>query len=487
VHSFRWRIALSSALIQGLVLLAFGAVAWWSLNRSRIADLDAELRHFGYRVALRTSRNVDVGRLEGSLIDVFGSEKAADRFFVLLTSDGTVLARSSGWPGSLDAAAFPPGEVPLVPQPKGEDIRAAPRDRSPPPPRTVMEPRFYRARAAGGPVRLGVFANPETVLVIGADLGRVADDMRQLRQAFLVALPGALLIMALGAAWVARRALRPVEALGEDMRRVSARSLDQRIEAGGADREFATIIENYNAMLERLERSFAQAIRFSADVSHELKTPLAVMQATLERGLKDCADDERAQAVFAQALEQTGKQRSILESLLLLSRADAGRLEISASRIDLSAMLGTWLEDAELLAEGRGILVRTEIEPGIWIDGDLVLLQRVAHNLFSNAVRYNRHGGEIVCRLARAGGRVDWTVANTGEPVPETDRERVFERFFRRHSVRDGEVGSGLGLSLVREIIAAHGGEVGFGIDEAGRNVVRVRLNVADLSRIAAP
>lgn len=470
---------MASALISGLVLLAFGAVAWWSLNKSRLEDLDAELKHFGYRVALRTSRNVDAARLEGSLIDVFGAEKAAERFFVLLSSDGTPLARSAGWPAALDAAAFPPGTAPIDPQPRMEDIRTAPRDRpAPPPPRTVMEPRFYSARADGAPVRLGVFANPETVLVIGADLDRVAEDMRQLRQAFLVALPGALLIVALGAAWVARRALRPVAALGDDMRRVSARDLDQRIEAAGADREFATIIDNYNAMLERLERSFAQAIRFSADASHELKTPLAVMQATLERGLKDCADDEHAQAVFSQLLEQTGKQRSILESLLLLSRADAGRLEISARRVDLSALLGTWLEDAELFAEARDIKVKNDIEPGIAIDADPVLLQRVAHNLFSNAVRYNRDAGEILCRLTRENGRIEWTVANTGEPVPKADRERVFERFFRGQSARDvdGEAGTGLGLSLVREIIVAHGGEVAFEVDASGRNGVRVRL-----------
>jgi hypothetical protein len=88
MHSFRWRIALSSALISGLVVLAFGAVAWWSLSRARVADLDAEMRHFGYRVMLRSGRNVDVSRLEGSLSDVFGAEKARQRSLMLLDSRG---------------------------------------------------------------------------------------------------------------------------------------------------------------------------------------------------------------------------------------------------------------------------------------------------------------------------------------------------------------------------------------------------------------
>jgi two-component system, OmpR family, heavy metal sensor histidine kinase CusS len=344
----------------------------------------------------------------------------------------------------------------------------------------VLEPRFYETESPDGrDLLIGAFANRETILLIAADLDQVAGDMRQLRRAFLVALPGALLIVALGAAFVAWRALRPVTALGENMRRVSARALDQRLEVAGADREFAAIIGNYNAMLERLERSFEQATRFSADASHELKTPLAVMQATLERALRDSPDDERTQELISHLLEQTGKQRAILESLLLLSRADAGRLEISPETIDLSALLETWLEDASLLAEERGIIVKSDIEPGLSTEADPLLLQRVAHNLFSNAVRYNVDDGEVVCRLFREGSWIVWVVSNTGEPLSEADRERVFERFFHGQSARDGEVGMGLGLSLVREILTAHGGEVAFGLDASGRNEVRVRLGGA--------
>ncbi|MDH4409985.1 MAG: ATP-binding protein [Verrucomicrobiales bacterium] len=480
MHSFCWRIALSSALISGLVVLAFGAVAWWSLSRACIADLGAEMRHFGYRVMLRSDRNVDASRLEGSLTDVFGAEKARQRSLMLLDSLGGELVRSSGWPDGLDPSGFPAGTEALDPQPR-EDESRRPSDRPLPPPREVLEPRFYEMESPDGPdLLIGAFANRETILLITADLDQVAGEMRQLRRAFLVALPGALLIVALGAAFVAWRALRPVTVLGENMRRVSARALDQRIEVAGADRNFAAIIGNYNAMLERLERSFEQATRFSADASHELKTPLAVMQATLERALRDHPEDEATQILISNLLEQTGKQRAILESLLLLSRADAGRLEISPETIDLSALLETWLEDASLLAEERGIIVKSDIEPGLSTEADPLLLQRVAHNLFTNAVRYNVDDGEVVCRLFREGSWIVWVVSNTGDPLSEADRERVFERFFHGQSARDGEVGMGLGLSLVEEILTAHGGEVAFGLDASGRNEVRVRLALAD-------
>jgi len=233
--------------------------------------------------------------------------------------------------------------------------------------------------------------------------------------------------------------------------------LDQRLEAGDADIEFARIIEVYNSMLERLERSFHQANRFSADASHELKTPLAIMRGTLERGLSSVKNEDEAQEVFSDLLEQTGRQGAILESLLLLARADAGRLEISAEPIDLSALLETWMEDASFLAEEKGLSIQSEIEPGIEMEGDAILLQRVAHNLLSNAVRYNHAGGEIASRLRRTDSGVEWTLANTGEPIAESDRERLFERFERMPSSTEG---TGLGLSLVKEIVAAHGGQV---------------------------
>lgn len=471
-RSFRIRLALISALISGLVVLAFGAIAWWSLNRSRINSLDAELRHFGYRVALRTGRQVDREKLSASLVDVYGAERAENRFFTLLSSDKNPILASSGWPQPINAKNFSPGTKPLDPQPP-DQYRRSPESR--PKPRTVFEPRFYTTVAEGTRYRVAVFANPDVVLVLGANLNQHAQDMHQLRRAFLVALPGALLVVALGAAFVSWRALRPVEALSCDMKNVSASDLSHRLDVAGADREFEAIIENYNAMLERLERSFNQANRFSADASHELKTPLAIMQGMLERALSQCEDSPEAQVALTEVLEQTSRQRSILESLLLLSRADAGKLEISPERIHLSELLETWLEDAGFLAEQRGITIRSQIEPEVRMEGDPVMLQQVAHNLFSNAVRYNHDGGTIDCRLAANGDGIVWSVSNTGESIPEEDRERIFERFFRSNG-NGASGGIGLGLSLVREIVQAHGGKIELAERNGEQTCFRVRL-----------
>jgi signal transduction histidine kinase len=409
-----------------------------------------------------------------SMVENFGEERAATRFFAFLTNEGEILHRSPGWPASIDPLRFEPSAELLDPQPSvpgpppRDDRRGAVRQG-----RLVYTPLFFTIHQDGQHFRLGVFANPEVRLVVGADLRELSGEVDALRRAFLLALPGALLLVGGGAWWIARGALHSVHALGEGMQQVSARSLRTRLEPGRAVREFAAIVAQYNAMLERLERSFHQATRFSADASHELKTPIAVMRGTLERALLEAGDDSTSQAIYSELLEQLDRQKAILESLLLLSRADAGQLPLSSGPVDLSEKLNLWLEDAGYLAEERAISIRSEVEPGLQVRGDAGLLQQVAHNLFSNAVRHNHDGGEIVCRLHEQGDFVNLEISNTGPEISESDREKVFDRFQRGSSAQG--TGSGLGLSLVREIIGAHGGGIALN-SQNGLTTFRVTL-----------
>lgn len=483
-RSFRFRLALISVALSGLVLLVFGLVAWWALSQSQLRSLDSELANFGYRFASRSGPNVSGERQQETLVSMVGAEVASYRFFAILNRRGVPLFHSAQWPEDLDSQQFPAGTNPLDPQPELIIPEPKPGEERPDRElRPVFEPRFYTERSAGRRYRIGVFSNGDAILVSGADLNQFSLDVIQLRNAFLVALPAALAVIAFGAWWLGRKALRPIRVLENDMKNLSVNELDQRLETGKADVEFARIIDTYNAMLERLHRSFHQANRFSADASHELKTPLAIMRGTLERGLKQCQDDEAAQEVFSQLLEQTGRQGGILESLLLLSRADAGKLEISAERIELSEMLETWMEDASLLAEGRDITIRSEIEPGIEMDGDPILLQQVAHNLLSNAVGYNRTGGSIKSRLSRTDSGIEWTIANTGDPIADEDRERIFGRFERTQAASDsGFEGAGLGLSLVKEIVVAHDGKVTAGENAEGMVEFRVWFPLPNIS-----
>ena len=483
LRSFRLRLALISVLISGLVLLSFGAVTWLNFRSVGLGNLDAELRNFGFRVAGRAGPNVSGARSEINMAEIFGVESARGRFFSLVGRGDQVSHRTGSWPDELDPLSFAGGKKVMEPQPELVDPPPRPASEvrpgapNPPPARLILEPQYYTVSADGERYRIGVFSNAEVRIVLGANFEELEGELVQIRKAFLIALPGALLVIALGAAFVGRRALRPVEALSERMEHVSAEGLDQRLEVEGADGEFKRIIDAYNVMMGRLENSFHQATRFSADASHELKTPLAVMQGTLEQALVNCPEDSDQQRVYSGLLEEVSHQRTILESLLLLSRADAGQLRISKSKIDLSALIETLAEDAGMLAEEKNLSLDTEIEPGIEIEGDAALLQQVMHNLFSNAVKYNVEGGVLECRLTSDSENVEITVANSGDTIVEEDRGKVFERFFRSRREGDAQIeGVGLGLSLAQEIVLAHGGRIHLKDGDPGMTVFCVCL-----------
>lgn len=457
-RSFRFRLAAITVATSGFVLIAFGAVSGWILYRDRLRAIDAEFRDFGCRVAGRAGRNVNGSQIRLSLSDRIGEERAARRFICLIDRSGLILYRDANWPAAIRPERYLPGAQLMDPQPNVQDLR--PRDEGRQPPvRPQYQPRYFLVREDGAHARVAAFGNTEVIVVIGADLRPMDADLRALGVSFAAALPGALVVIALGALLVSRKALAPIDALSARMENLSARGLDQRIEIERADSEFRRIIRAFNAMMERLERSFHQANRFTADASHELRTPLAVMQGTLERAVVSPSSGPEAQQAFSELLDEVVRQRRVLDGLLLLSRADAGQLPVRREDVAFSEMLESLLDDAELHAEPRGIAIRREIQSGIRLPADPVLLRRAVENLLSNAVKHNREGGWIECRLSRDEAQVELVVTNSGDPIPVAEREAVFQRFYRGgRATAQAPEGVGLGLALAREIVLAHGG-----------------------------
>lgn len=457
-RSFRFRLAAITVATSGFVLIAFGAVSGWILYQDRLRTLDRELQDFGCRVAGRAGRNVDGQQIRFSLADRIGEERAARRFICLIDRSGPILYRDANWPAAIPPEKYLPGTQLMDPQPNVQDVR--PRDEGKQPPvRMQYQPRFYTERQDGAHARVAAFGNKEVIAVIGADLRPIDADLRSLGVSFAAALPGALVVVALGALVVARKALAPIDALSARMETLSARGLDQRIEIERADAEFRRIIRAFNAMMERLERSFHQANRFTADASHELRTPLAVMQGALERAVARPPSGPEAQQAFSELLDEVVRQRRVLDGLLLLSRADAGQLPVHREDVALSEMLQSLLDDAELHAEPRGIAIRRQIGPDVHLSADPTLLRRAVENLLSNAVKHNQDGGWIECQLSGGEGRAELIITNTGDPIPVSEREAVFQRFYRggRATARAPD-GVGLGLALAQEIALAHGG-----------------------------
>ncbi|MBE0540471.1 MAG: HAMP domain-containing protein [Verrucomicrobia bacterium] len=329
-----------------------------------------------------------------------------------------------------------------------------------------------------GEWRLGMLGTADTTLVIGLNYDRTRAELNRLRSAFLLSLAVALTLVGVGGWLVASHALRPMKTIAETAERVTARGLDARIPVLNEDPEIARVVQVLNRMMDRLEASFRQATRFSADASHELKTPLAVMQGELENALQAAVPGSPEQQLFANLLEETQRLIVITRSLLLLAQADAGQLKLAREPVDLSAELEGMIEDARVLAAGLRLEFDVQIQPGQSVTADRVLLHTALFNLINNAIKYNEPGGRIEIRLQSEREKTLFTISNTGPGIPPAEQPKVFERFYRGgHADKPGVDGIGLGLSLAREIVRAHGGELSLKESRAGWTCFQVRIS----------
>jgi two-component system, OmpR family, heavy metal sensor histidine kinase CusS len=493
LRSFRLKIALLSVCLSGGILLAFGLFFMSVIRKVGRDRVDSELRALADAQVRIPQPPEHWERFASSIRSLYG--EGAGRRVVLraLSRSGGLLYASPEWPAEATDGRLPPLRVdrppgspirlpfpPEPPSPEGPPripfgARPARPPRPPPSPLAVGGPAFTTVSTARGDWRIMVMANEETVLAVGMNLDALSAEIRRFRDTFLVCAPIALLLV-VGAGWLlAHAALRPVTVIARTGETITARRLDRRIPEAGADAEFKRLIDVVNGMLERLERSFQQAVRFSGDAAHELKTPLAVLQGELEEALREAPEGSDAQRRYSGLLEEVQRLVSIVRKLLLLSQADSGQMRLSLAPFDLSAALHLLEEDIRALAPGLGLAA--DIAPEVRVMADSELIRQVLHNLISNAIKYNRQDGAIECRLRQEARQAVLLLSNTVNPDVRIDRERIFERFYRADRARNRDVdGSGLGLSLAREIARAHGGDLVLGENRTGWIAFRLTL-----------
>jgi two-component system heavy metal sensor histidine kinase CusS len=483
--SFRLKIALLSTGIAGVVLAGFGVSAFVMIARQKTAGLDTEIRALGTRHPGWFTNRRDFQRLDDNLGFIFGEDHRQQVILMVKDAkDRAVLYTSPGWPQDLPPAQFDdilsdePTPTPQRAEERAESGSGGGRGWGGPgrglgpgggggggggggQAAFTTPPTFRTVRTSCGQWRLGTLGSTTTSLTIGLNTDRTRAELDHLRNGFLLALALALALVGLGGWLVAGRALRPIRVIARTAEQVTARGLDQRIPVSDADPEIARVIHVLNRMMDRLESSFHQATRFSADASHELNTPLAIMQGELENALQEARPDSTEQRTFSNLLEETQRLKTITRGLLLLARADAGQLQPTLQAVDLTTTLERMLEDLQVLAAETAPDFEVALASGVLIEADPSLLHTALLNLLVNAVKYNQPGGSIRVHLEAPDHEALLTIGNSGPGIPEADQARVFTRFHRVDAARQRQVeGIGLGLSLAREIVRAHGGEL---------------------------
>jgi signal transduction histidine kinase len=308
------------------------------------------------------------------------------------------------------------------------------------------------------------------------------DTLDTMLIASLVAL-GVIGVVAGGFGWlVAGRALRPLQQITGTARRVAERSLHERIALEGPDDEIKDLADTFDAMLERLDRSFDSQRRFVANASHELRTPLTINRTLIEVALDDPSADESLRQLGRNLLAVNQRHERLIDGLLTLASSEQGITE--PTPVDLAEIARHVVSESEGAADSTGIQIGADLQPAVVI-GDPVLLERLIHNLIDNAIRYNvPEHGVITITTDVAAGTSRLTVANTGPSVPPYEIPSLFEPFRRLPSTERRAEGShaptsrgaGLGLSIVRSVAHAHGGDVHASEREGGGLTVEVRI-----------
>ncbi len=257
----------------------------------------------------------------------------------------------------------------------------------------------------------------------------------------------------------ASRALRPVETIVEQAASIETPTEEARITAYSGTREFADLVRVLNAMLGRLQQAYEAQQRFTADASHELRSPLTAIRGTLEVGLRRSRSEEEYRRLMRDVLEEVDTMQALVNDLLVLARQDAGVLKLQERSIPVEELVDAAVEIVRPSSAEKDITLVVGAMEG-QVQGDRGMLRRVLVNLLDNAVRYGPEGSEVVVGGEAEGGWYRIRVEDQGPGVPEADRERIFERFYRADPARTAGEGSGLGLALSRAIVRAHGGRI---------------------------
>jgi heavy metal sensor kinase len=317
----------------------------------------------------------------------------------------------------------------------------------------------------------------------GAPYNQIEVVLHGLLSTFAIYMPFVVSLAVAGGYWLMRRSLEPVDEITKRAEGITSTNLSERLPVIRTGDELERLSVSLNRMIERLDEAFQHVNRFSADASHELRTPLTILQLELEGIAQKHGRDAALGDQIGSALEETQRMSRIVESLLTISRLDAGEVKMDKAPLDLGELAASTAGEMTLLADEKSIQLRTHAPAGIQVEGDRTRLQQVIVNLLDNAIKYTQAGGKVEIRVGREGDRAVLEVFDNGPGIAAHALPHVFERFYRADKARSrASGGSGLGLSIVKAICAAHSAEVKVSSQEGRGTSFRVELPLLTVS-----
>ena len=316
-----------------------------------------------------------------------------------------------------------------------------------------VAPRTYRTLVATEVVRGETFR-----FLVGVPLDNTEAVLRRTRTMFVWMVPAVLLIAALSGYWISRRALAPVDAITHAAQTIGIQNLSERLTVPATGDELERLSETWNAMLARLEAAVKRLSQFTADASHELRTPIALIRTTAELTLRRERSVETYREALRQIVAESDGTAKLIDDLLLLARADAGLPALPLERLELTPLVRDVCEQGQVLAQSRQLEIAAEVpaEP-VYVEGNDPGLRRLLLLLLDNAVKYTPAGGRITVSLGRDAGGATVAVRDSGIGIPESALPHVFERFYRVDESRNRDAGgAGLGLSIAKWLAERH-------------------------------
>lgn len=448
-----WHVA---ALL--FVLALYGAGVFAFMQRSLVADLDRQLSEDFDRAEESFQANPD-GTLAWHAADR-GPEEAEPEdargpWISVWAPDGRPLYRSPSAPEPLRAS---PGAADRT-RGRCESLQVAGGGWV----RQLMGPQDV----AGAPAIVRV-ARPED---------RMRHELGGLLIILALGLPLAALVAGLGGYFVARRALSPIDRMTTGARRISAARLGERLPVENPGDELGHLASVFNDTFSRLEASFDQLRRFTADASHEMRTPLTAIRTVGEVGLQEPRTERAYRDIIGSMLEEADRLNRLVESLLALARADDGHVKLNREQIELGDLAREVVEHLGVLAEEKRQVVIVDTPGPVRVAADRLLLRQAVINLLDNAIKYSPVEACITVAIGARPGEAVLEVRDSGPGIPPEHAGRIFDRFYRIDRARSRDLGGvGLGLSIARWAVEAQGGRIELESPEAHGSVFRIVL-----------